>query len=77
MHAKCEQAAHIQSKIIKELEASPDVKTRFWTDFEIETLKKYYNKKDPRAIAKALNKNVGSIVQKASKLGLTGKQPCA
>ena len=74
MAVACKQAQSIQDKIIKELEAAPPPERVFWTDFEISLLKKYYGKKDFRAIAKALNRTPGAVQRYASYLGLTYKR---
>ena len=74
METACKQTQIIQNKIIKQIEAAPPPKIHWWTPFEIDVLKKYYGKKDPEAIAKALGRTRSAIDAKASTLGLTGKK---
>ncbi len=67
------QTTDIKSKVIKELESSPDIKVPFWSDFETNMMRKYYIKKGPRAMAKALKRSITSIYDKASAMGLSVK----
>jgi hypothetical protein len=69
----CKQSQSIQNKIIKELDSSPDISRKFWTNFEIDILKKYYGKKKIDTLAKVLNRSECAITRHASYLGLTHK----
>ena len=74
MQTSSEQTANIQSKIIKELEASPDkIRYRPWTPFEDGVLREYYGRKDSRLIAKLINRTPSGISCRASSIGITGK----
>ena len=68
MFTSRKQTSSIQSQVIKELEAAPNLLSQGWTKFEIDMVIKYYGKKDTRVIAKALNKSTGAISRKASEL---------
>lgn len=70
---KCEQTQNIQSRIIAELEAAPDIKPRFWTEFELGIMRKYYAKKGAETIAKCLGKSVETVKHKARAMGLVAK----
>ena len=74
MQTHCKQTTDYQDKVIKELEAAPTISYRPWTEFEEAMLKKYYGKKDIKAIAKALNKTIGAINRKASIMRLSYKR---
>ena len=72
MQTSIKQTQNIQSRIIEELDASPNYTgRRFWTEFEKDALRKYYGKKQPEAIAKALNRTRKSVMIEAGYLGLT------
>lgn len=64
------QTEDIQNKIIRQLEAAPDMPTRKFSDFEIDQIRKYYVPKGSAVLAKALNKTPIQIINKATKLGL-------
>ena len=65
------QTSSYQDKVIKELEAAPNAKYREWTEFDLDVIRKYYGKKDIRAIAKILNKSIGAVYRKASYIGVS------
>ncbi|HOX54630.1 MAG TPA: hypothetical protein PLC32_04205 [Candidatus Omnitrophota bacterium] len=71
MFTSRKQTADYQSKIIKQLEAAPDVKIlHFWSEFEDDILRKFYFKKDHHLIAKLLNRSIGGVKCRANRLGL-------
>jgi hypothetical protein len=53
-----------EAKIIKALEAVPDVPRRFFTAFEIGVIRKYVPTKGVQAVAKILGKSVTQITNK-------------
>ncbi len=57
--------------IIPELENAPPAKSNLWTEREVAILRKYYGKKDTKAIARYLNRSVPAIQDKAFALGIT------
>lgn len=71
METSCKQGQDIQNKVIRELDRLPDIQRSYWTEFEIEVLKKYYGKKDPGGIAKVLNRTRSAVMRKASDMGLS------
>ena len=71
MQTSCQQTARIQSRIIKELEISPDDKgRRMWASWEDEILKRFYPTKSHRLIAEKLNRTVDAVTNRAYMLGL-------
>jgi hypothetical protein len=74
MFTSRKQTVSYQNKVTKLLDRAPDIKSRFWSDFEISILKKYYGKKDIRIIAKALNRSANTVARYASYIGLTLKK---
>lgn len=75
MQTSSKQAHHLQSRIIKELEAAPPTFEKTWSEFELEMLRKYYPTKNTKAIAKILGKSWGSVRNKAERLALKKEKP--
>ena len=71
MCAERKQASNYQTRIIKELEQIPDTSKTLWSEFEEGIMKKYYQKKGARALAKTLKRPIYSIHNKAQGLGLS------
>lgn len=62
--------------VIPELEEIPDITPRrYWSDWEISVLKKYYGRKSPEAIAQVINRTVHAVREKARYLGLSYWRP--
>jgi hypothetical protein len=57
-----------EAKIIKALEAVPDVPCRFFTAFEIGVIRKYVPVKGIPAVAKILGKSVTQVTNKWYKI---------
>jgi hypothetical protein len=74
MQTHCKSHTDYQSKVIKELEEAPNVTYIPWTEFEIKILKQFYGKKSKTVIAKALNRTIRAVDQKAFNLGLSYKK---
>ncbi len=71
MPLTCEQTSRFQSKIIKELDAAPDIQfKREWTEFEVDVLRKYYGRKSLLAIGRALGRSPTAVSKKAISLGI-------
>ena len=73
MQTSCKQTQSIKSKIIAELEASPDVKRHFWTPDEQEILRRFYGVKSTARIARVLGKSLPAVHNQAQALGLKGR----
>ena len=67
------QTACYQDKIIKELEAAPDMRRTMFSQFEDDMIKRFYPTKGSAPLAKALNKGRKQITNRASTLGLKRK----
>jgi hypothetical protein len=76
MEAACKQTQDIQNKIIKTLEAAPEVFKCFrpWTPFEDSIVRDYYYRRDINLIAKMLKRTVQAIESRANALGITRRK---
>jgi len=70
MESHRKQTKSYEDKVIKFLEESIPQKRGIFTDFQIETIKKYYATRPYRVIAKALGFSTAQITNKVNKLGL-------
>jgi len=71
MELNCKYTRSVQDKIIKELEAAPNIK--LFTPFEDELIRKFYLTKGARVIAEKIGKKVKQVHGRADNLGITRK----
>ena len=64
------QTTDYQSRIIRELEALPDIPLCLFNEFDDLVIKKHYARLGAEPIAKVLNKTRKQITERASRLGI-------